>query len=98
MSSHDNLVYGTVFYFAERPSTFEIGNPDLSPWITDARIVRDGIAFYCPLDEARCLMAMDKHLARRPPARREDVTVSRTYMGVADAPDRFVIAIVPPAR
>jgi hypothetical protein len=98
VSSHDNIVYGTVFYFAARPSTFEIANPDLSPWIDDARIERDGIAFYCPVDEGRCVREMDKHLAGRPPARREEVSVSRTYMGVADAPDRFVIAIVPPKQ
>jgi hypothetical protein len=98
VSSYDNLVYGTVFYFADRPSTFEIGNPALSPWVDATRIARDGVAYYCPSDEDRCLQAMEKHLAATPPARREQVTISRTYLGVADPPDRFVIAIVPPAR
>jgi hypothetical protein len=98
VSSHNNLVYGTVIYFAARPSTFEIGNPDLSPWIDAARIDRDGIAFYCSVDDDGCRQAMNKHLAGRPPARREEVTVSRTYLGVADPPDRFVIAIVLPVR
>jgi hypothetical protein len=98
VSSYDNLVYGTVFYFSDRPSTFEIGTPALSPWIDAARVAREGIAFYCPVDEDRCVEAMDRYLAQWPPVRREEVSVSRTYFGVADEPDRFVIAIVPPAK
>jgi 4-amino-4-deoxy-L-arabinose transferase-like glycosyltransferase len=98
VSSYVNLLYGTVFYFADRPTTYEIGTPALSPWIDAARLAREGVAYYCPVDDDLCLRAMDKHLARTPPARREEVVISRTYRGVADAPDRFVIAIVPPAK
>ena len=96
VGSYDNLVYGTVFYFADRPTTLEIVTPRLSPWADDARIAREGIALYCPRDEDRCLRALDARLARTPAARREEVAISRTYFGHADAPDRFVIAIVPP--
>lgn len=98
VSSYDNLVYGTLFYFADRPSTFEIGNPSLSPWIDAARLARDGVAFYCPVDEGRCTEALERRLADTPAERRADVTVSRTWLGYADPPDRFTIAIVPPAR
>jgi len=98
VSSYDNLVYGTLIYFSDRPSSYEIGTPALSPWITAERLARDGVAYYCPVDEGRCMEAMEKRLAATPPARREEVTISRTYFGAADAPDRFVIAIVPPAK
>ena len=42
---------GTVFYFADRPSTFVIVNPALIPWTDEARIVREGILIFCPIVE-----------------------------------------------
>jgi len=98
VGSYDNLVYGTVFYFADRPTTQEIVSPRLTPWVDDARIARDGIALYCPVGQDDCLRALDARLARNPPARRAEVSVARTYLGYTDAPDRFVVAIVPPAQ
>jgi 4-amino-4-deoxy-L-arabinose transferase-like glycosyltransferase len=96
VSSYDNLAYGTVFYFVDRPSAFEINNPDRTPWVDAARIAREGVAYYCPVDEERCMRALDARLAATPPARRAEVEISRSYLGAADHPERYVIAIVPP--
>jgi 4-amino-4-deoxy-L-arabinose transferase-like glycosyltransferase len=96
VSSYDNLVYGTVFYFTERPSAFEIDLPGRTPWIDDARIAREGVAYYCPVDEERCMRAFDARLAATPPAHRAEVTIARTYLGATDRPARYVIAVVPP--
>jgi 4-amino-4-deoxy-L-arabinose transferase-like glycosyltransferase len=96
VSSYDNLVYGTVFYFTDRPSAFEINLPERTPWIDEARIAREGVAYYCPVAEERCMRALDVRLAATPPARRAEVTIARTHLGAADRLERYVIAIVPP--
>ena len=96
VSSYDNLVYGSVFYFADRPSAFEINLPERTPWIDAARIRREGVAYYCPVDEERCMRALDVRLAATPPVRRAEVEISRRHLGAADRTERYVIAIVPP--
>jgi len=97
IGSDDSLLYGTLFYFRERPSTFEINNPAVTPWTDEARIAREGIAIYCPLDVGTCMAALNARAAAAPAAKRVEVELSRTYLGVADTPERYVIAIIPPA-
>jgi hypothetical protein len=96
IGSYDNLLYGAVLYFPQRPSTLEITNPSVTPWVDEARIAREGIALFCPLDEARCVQAMNDRAARSPAGKRVEVVLSRTYWGVADAPVRYVIVTIPP--
>ncbi|HEY2137695.1 MAG TPA: glycosyltransferase family 39 protein [Xanthobacteraceae bacterium] len=96
VGSYNNLLYGIVFYFPERPSTLEIVNPYLTPWTDNARVARDGIALVCPVEETLCVKALDQRAANGPAGRRVEVEISRRYAGVADKADRFVIATVPP--
>jgi hypothetical protein len=98
IGSYDNLLYGAVFYFPERPSALEITNPGVTPWIDEARIAREGIALFCPLAEARCVQALNERAARSPAATRVEVALSRTYWGTADTPVRYVIVAIPPGE
>jgi Dolichyl-phosphate-mannose-protein mannosyltransferase len=91
-----NLLYGSMFYFADRPSDYEIASPQLTPWVDDARISRDGIALYCPVADGPCMKALDAWAARSPAAKRSEIEVSRTFLGTADKPERYVILIIPP--
>src|SRR5262249_14742030 len=43
IGSYDNVLNGTAFYFPDRPSTFEMVTPALTPWTDEARIARQGI-------------------------------------------------------
>ena len=36
------FVNGIVFYFKDQPSTFDIDNPKMTPWIGDERMRREG--------------------------------------------------------
>ena len=76
--------------------SLEIASPYLTPWIDDAQVARDGIALVCPPEEEPCMRALARYAARGPAGRRVEVAISRSYFGVADAPDRFVIVTVPP--
>jgi 4-amino-4-deoxy-L-arabinose transferase-like glycosyltransferase len=91
-----NLLYGSVFYFAERPSIYEIVSPQLTPWVDEARIAREGIALYCPAEDFVCMRALNARAARSVVGKRVEVDISRTFLGIADTPARYVIVTIPP--
>jgi Dolichyl-phosphate-mannose-protein mannosyltransferase len=97
VGSYNNLLYGTVFYFSERPSTLEIRDPEVTPWTDAQRIAREGIVLYCPAQDAQCIKPMDEIAAHGPPGKRVEVEVSRRYLGFSDKPVRYVIVTVPPS-
>jgi hypothetical protein len=95
VGSYTNMVNGVVFYLRDRPSTLEINEPRVTPWADAASVARAGIALVCPEQESSC---MEKLNARSRGLPRHAVTLSRRYFGVADAPVRYVIVIVPPGQ
>jgi hypothetical protein len=91
-----NLLYGSMLYFADRPSDYEIASPQLTPWVDDARIARDGIALYCPATDGVCMRALEVWAARSGGSKRSEIEVSRSFLGTADKPEHYVILIIPP--
>jgi 4-amino-4-deoxy-L-arabinose transferase-like glycosyltransferase len=96
IGSYDNLLYGTLIYFPEEPSTFEVMNPSVTPWTDEARIAREGIALFCPAEVTGCVQAMNERAARSAGGKRVEVQLSRTYFGSADQPVRYMIVTIPP--
>jgi 4-amino-4-deoxy-L-arabinose transferase-like glycosyltransferase len=94
--SYDNVLNGVIFYLPNRPSTFEIVTPRLTPWTDEARIAREGIALVCPIAELRCMRALQERVAKWHAVHREEVEISRSYFGVADKPERYLIVTIPP--
>jgi 4-amino-4-deoxy-L-arabinose transferase-like glycosyltransferase len=97
VGSYNNLLYGTVFYFADRPSAYEIVSPDVTPWVNDARLARDGILLYCPVAELLCMNALAPRTTDAREARRVEVEISRRFLGLSGRPTRYAIVAVPPA-
>jgi Dolichyl-phosphate-mannose-protein mannosyltransferase len=96
VGSYDNVLNGTVFYFPDRPSTFEIVNPALTPWADEARIARQGILLYCPVAENPCMDALNRRAAAAPQSRRVEVDLSRTFLGIPGSTTRYAIVAIPP--
>ena len=96
VGSYDNVLNGTAFYFPDRPSTFEIVNPALTPWTDEARIARQGILLYCPVAENRCMDALNRRAATAARGRRVEVDISRTFLGIPGPVTRYAIVAVPP--
>ncbi len=92
------LVSSAAFYGADKPSTFANFSSYLSPWATEERLSRDGMAIMCEAesDDPSCLRDMERHAAQAPGARRADIALARHWLWFANVPKRFVIAIVPP--
>lgn len=97
IGSYDNVLYGTLFYFPDRPSTLEITDPSVTPWTDDARVAHQGIAMFCPVEQSTCVKAMNERAARGPAGKRIEIELARMYFGSADEPVRYVIVTVPPA-
>ncbi len=96
VGSHDNVMNGSVFYFPDRPSTFDIQNPRLTPWADEARVARDGALLYCPVAERVCMDAMNRRAAAAPASRRTEVDISRTFLGIPGPVTRYaIVAILP---
>jgi hypothetical protein len=92
----------TAFYLPEQPSPFPVLEPETAPWVTPELIARDGAAMACHLypDQHDCTIvikrAMDKAIARNPPPRRVEVTITRSYLGIPGKPERYLIIAAPP--
>ena len=93
-----------VFYLPEQPAAFPVLEPDTAPWVTPARIERDGAAMICFLPgnwQNRCVSpvaeTIDRFTAHNPPKHSVEVTLTRSLFGFAGKPARFLITIVPPA-
>ena len=93
-----NFVNGIVFYFAEQPSTYDVDNPALTPWVNDDRIRRDGIALVCPEPEPFCMRALPAYAARHHAVADEHIEVSRHYLGIPGKVQRYEIVIILPQQ
>jgi hypothetical protein len=96
IGSYDNVLNGTAFYFPDRPSTFEIVTPALTPWTDEARIARQGLLLYCPAAENRCMEALNRRAAAAPMSRRVEADISRTFLGIPGPVTRYAIVAIPP--
>jgi hypothetical protein len=85
-----------VFYLAGRPSTFDVGGPAATPWASETRIAREGVALACPIADTGCVRQIEALAAGSAAAKRSEVELSRRYAGWNDPPVRYVIIIVPP--
>ncbi len=90
------LVNSVVMYVPERPSTYSDFSSYLSPWVTQERIAREGIALVCPSDYGGCIDRLDKRAAGHGGGRRSEVELTPHWLGIAGAPLRFTLAIIPP--
>lgn len=94
--SDTNIVNGAGFYLRGKPLRIDIGGPQDTPWADGARIAREGIALACAADDPICMYFLVRYAGTA--ATRSEVTLARTHFGVAAAPVRYTIAVVPPTR
>ena len=82
------------FYAPDHPDSVPDFYFRASPWVTQARIEREGFAVIC-LDQSCAQRAMQ--LAKgHPGARQENIEVVRRFFGWATASARFIVVLAPP--
>jgi hypothetical protein len=90
------FVNGIVFYFKDQPSTFDIDNPKVTPWVSIDRIAREGAAIVCAETDAFCMRAQRGYAAYYHVIADENVVVSRRFFGFASPPERYKIIVILP--
>jgi hypothetical protein len=99
-----DLANVVAFYLPERPSTFPVSEPQLAPWVTQARIARDGIAIVCHGAGIYCLhrwVNWQAHLLLMKfsslPGHRTEFELKRSFLHWPGEPAPYLIFIIPPA-
>jgi 4-amino-4-deoxy-L-arabinose transferase-like glycosyltransferase len=87
------VVATAAAYMPEHPVVYSDFSPYLSPWIDQERIDRDGMAIVVPADNPHWVGAA-RHRAAG--AEFKEVTLTRRWLWWDSAPQRFLIAVVPP--
>lgn len=96
VGSYAELANGVIFYFADRPTTFDVVGHQQTPWVDEDRIKRQGVAIVCPIDMAECVRAMDSYATRYPLGSVEEAALARQYMGSSEPSVHYRILIIPP--
>lgn len=94
-SASPDLAYGVAFYLSGRPLAVSIGDPLRQPE-RDQAMLRDGVAYVCPREDADCIARIEARAWRGPAGLRREVELVRRHFGVAGTPARYVILTVPP--
>ena len=97
LGSDTNIGNGASFYLPSRPYALDIVDSSITPWAEAPLSAGAGAVFVCAEMEGACMAALEARATRASVAKRSTVTISRSYLGVADAPVRYMIVIVPPA-
>jgi hypothetical protein len=96
------LANATAFYLPEQPSAYPVLKPETAPWVTPARIAREGAVMVCELPDGAhdCVLlirqAINRVTAQNPPPRQAEVAIARSYLGIPGTPARYLIIVVPP--
>jgi hypothetical protein len=83
-------------YFEDPPSTINIDNPKLTPWVSVDRVRREGAAIVCPETDTFCVRALRGYAAYYQVVVDENAVVSRRYFGFDSPPERFEILVIAP--
>jgi hypothetical protein len=90
------LVSTSAFYLKDKPSTFADFSRYLSPWISDETIAQSGGVVVCPVNDIYCGRHLDSLVVRQRGGRRTEVQITPRWLWLTGAPERFLIATLPP--
>jgi 4-amino-4-deoxy-L-arabinose transferase-like glycosyltransferase len=90
------LAVAATFYASSHPDA--LPSPDLAtaPWITPARLAREGWVALCKSGDDDCLDLARQISGERPDAIRADVALVPRFLGLNGPPQAFTLLLVPP--
>jgi hypothetical protein len=97
----DDFTDGVSFYMRGHPFAAHVLDAGVWPAVEE-RIGREGIALLCPARPRQlasaiaCRNAAAALAARFPSGKREEIEVSRRYIGVDGEPERYLVITIPP--
>jgi hypothetical protein len=73
-------------------------SPSVKAASSEGQLAKSGIALVCLAAERDWANADAARAARDVESRRIDVEITREFMGIAGAPQRYILFIIPPSR
>ena len=92
------LVDSVVMYLPDGPSTFADFSTNLSPWVDQRRVARDGVAMVCPLDDSWCIDRMKTVAMEYPNVRTLDLDIQPSWIGLVGPSQRFAVTVIAPRQ
>jgi 4-amino-4-deoxy-L-arabinose transferase-like glycosyltransferase len=96
VGSDTDFANAATFYSSEHPRSWNLGDPQLTPWIVADRPPRDGWAAVCPADVPSCLGFVNQVVGNAPGVVRQEYVHAATFLGRRGPPVHFVFVLVPP--
>jgi 4-amino-4-deoxy-L-arabinose transferase-like glycosyltransferase len=96
VGSDTDLANAASFYSSDHPRSWNLGDPQLTPWIAADRPPRDDWAAVCPATLPSCLAFADRAVANAPGVIRQEYDHTATLFGRRGPPVRFIFVLVPP--
>lgn len=98
VASSTDFANAAAFYSPDHPKSWDLGEPQLTPWIAEERRPRDGWAAVCQAADEVCLSLVRLAAAQSKGATRLEFEHTAEFLGRRGAPARFVFVLVPPSR
>jgi hypothetical protein len=98
VASSTDFANAAAFYSGDHPKSWDLGEPQLTPWIKEKQRPRDNWAAVCPAAEEVCLSLVRLATAQSKGAIRLEFEHAATFLGRRGPPVRFVFVLVPPRR
>lgn len=89
-----DFVLAAAFYSPDHPDVVPGFHPPSAPWVTPARMAREGFAVIC--SDEKCALRGLQLAAGHPGTRQETAEITRTFLGVTTPPQRFILVLAPP--
>ena len=84
------------FYSPDHPDTVPGFQLWTAPWVTPARLEREGWVAVCAAADRGCIADAARQAATRPDAKRFEFEIVPRFLGTLGQPRRFVMVAVPP--
>lgn len=96
VASSTEFANAAAFYSPDHPRSWDLAEPQLTPWIAEEAPPRNGWAAVCPVGEDLCFRLVDRAAAKAAGVIRKEFDHAATFFGRRGPTMRFVFVLVPP--
>jgi len=96
VASSTDFAIASSFYSPDHPISWDLAEPQLTPWISEAQPPRNGWAAVCPEPNELCAILVKRAAAQASGVIRQEFEHAATFLGRRGPSQRFVFVLVPP--
>src|SRR5262245_63297756 len=96
VASSTEFASAAAFYSPDHPRSWDLAEPQLTPWIAEDAPPRDGWAAVCAVGDDLCFRLVDRAAAKSTGVIRKEFDHAATFFGRRGPSMQFVFVLVPP--